>query len=58
MESALILADRILQVIRESGANKVEALCALEVAHKVLPSVDEMSFSRPAESEGQTAVDS
>jgi hypothetical protein len=42
VEPALILANRILQLIRESGAGKTEAYCALEVAHKVLPSLNDI----------------
>jgi hypothetical protein len=47
MEAALILADQILQLIRQSGAGKAEAYCALEVAHKVLPSINDIGDGPP-----------
>jgi hypothetical protein len=51
MEPALILANRILELLRESGASKIEAYCALEVAHKVLPAVKDMAFNHRADLE-------
>lgn len=39
MEPALILADRIIQVIRDSGADSAEASCALSIADRILPSL-------------------
>ncbi|MGA2149745.1 MAG: hypothetical protein ABSH49_32870 [Bryobacteraceae bacterium] len=55
MEAALILADRILGLIRDSGATEMEAYSALEVAHKVVRSIDDMAVSRPPAPVSETA---
>jgi len=47
METALILANRLIQIIRETGASKAEAYCALEVAHKILPSITDLPDNPP-----------
>ena len=44
MDSALILADQILTLIRNAGVSKIEAYAALAAANGVLPSVDDISF--------------
>lgn len=44
MEAVLILADRILTLVRESGATKMEASAALAIAGSALPTVKDMSF--------------
>jgi hypothetical protein len=42
--NALILANRILDLIRESGFSKMEAHAALSVVGAVLPTVSDISF--------------
>ncbi len=44
MDSALILADQILGMIRHSGASKTEAHAALAIAGQVLPTISDVSF--------------
>jgi hypothetical protein len=44
MDTALILADELLAVIRKSGVSKMEAHAALSVAQAVLPSISDISF--------------
>jgi hypothetical protein len=44
MDTALILADQILVVIRSAGVSKTEAHAALSVVQAVLPSVNDISF--------------
>lgn len=57
MDTALILTDRLLQVIRDSGASKIEAYSALKAAGAILTSVEDISFrndlpkSEPCQSE-------
>lgn len=44
MDPALILADRILTLVRQSGVSKMEAHAALAIAGEVLPTIDDVSF--------------
>lgn len=44
MDAALILADQILGVIRNSGASKMEAHAALAIAGETLPTISDISF--------------
>ena len=37
---AFVLMNKILETIKESGANQVEALCALRAAEAMLPEAD------------------
>ena len=46
MENCLILADQLVQFIRQSGATKLEAYAALEIAGKILVTVEDISFAR------------
>jgi hypothetical protein len=36
----MVLAIKILEVIRESGANRVDALCAVKASEAMLPILD------------------
>jgi hypothetical protein len=44
MEPALILADQIVTLLRQSGATKMEAHAALSIANEVLTSIGDMKF--------------
>jgi hypothetical protein len=44
MDTALILADQILTLLRNSGATRQEAYAALSVANDVMPTVEDMIF--------------
>jgi hypothetical protein len=44
METPLILADRILELIRSAGVTRVEASCALAVAQNSLPCMTDITF--------------
>jgi hypothetical protein len=44
MDSALILADQLLSLIRVAGVSKIEAHAALEIAQATLPTIDDISF--------------
>jgi hypothetical protein len=48
-ERAFILAEQIIELIRGSGVNKVEATAALEAAGAVLASVDDIAFTEASE---------
>lgn len=37
---AFVLAVKILELIKESGANQTEAKCALQVAEAMIPEAD------------------
>ena len=42
---ALVLADRILEILEESGASEAERYCALEVAKAIVPVLPNASCS-------------
>jgi hypothetical protein len=42
VDAALILADQLLQRIRDAGVTRQEALCALSVAKTTLFSLDDV----------------
>jgi len=44
LDIALILADQILALLRQSGVSKMEAHAALSIAGQVLPTIDAVSF--------------
>jgi len=44
MDSALILGDQILGLIRTSGLSRMEAHAALAVAAEILPTINDVSF--------------
>jgi hypothetical protein len=44
MDAALILADRLLSLIRASGVSKIEAHAALAIAGETLPTISDISF--------------
>jgi hypothetical protein len=46
MDAALILADRILSLIRDSGNSKIEAHAALSIANAALPTIGDITFDR------------
>lgn len=50
-DRALILAEQVMELIRASGMNKVEATAALSCASAVLASVDDISLSEAAEAQ-------
>ena len=57
MDPALLLADRLMTLLRESGASKMEAHAALQIAATVLPSVDDISFTHPpSESQSESGL--
>lgn len=44
MEPALILADQVITLLRQSGATKMEAHAALSIAEQVLTSIGDMKL--------------
>jgi len=42
MEAPLILADRLMQVIRESGLNKSQVSAALEISRSLILAADDL----------------
>lgn len=44
VDAALILAHRIILLIREAGVNKIEAYAALNVAEAILPTIEDISL--------------
>jgi hypothetical protein len=51
MDAALILADQILTVIRDSGSSKMEAHAALSIASTTLPTLSDITFRNDLEPE-------
>ena len=49
----VVLALNILSVIEESGASQMEAVCALEAAKSLLPSLPLLLVSGDASSEAE-----
>jgi hypothetical protein len=49
MDSALILADQILTLIRSAGVSKMEAHAALSIAGETLPTISDISFRNDLE---------
>lgn len=48
-DKALILAEQIMELIRSSGVNKIEATAAVTAAGAVLASVDDIKLTEPWE---------
>lgn len=58
MEAPLILADRLMQVIRESGLNKSQASAALEISRSLILAADDLpSTPFPRLPEGAASVE-
>lgn len=55
MDSALILADQIMSLIRGSGVSKIEAHAALSITQSLLPSVSDISFRNDLPPERETS---